>query len=204
MQNIIDLNHSIMRARRTTMRIKRYCLSVWAFFDPLYFLFTRLQYIQKKCGDKTVMRVRLTRYKGKALILADGTMINKDDTLVKIHLHNIRMLREVQGYESDVRRALMIYKSVRESLPAIAMYIRKHPNSAEVKGIIGITMLYKGCKKLGFEQYSIGNPFYQKFKQIAHLPIYYLSSVKGSRKEMNSPMYLFMSKDTLFNQYGHD
>jgi len=181
------------------MDIRQYCLSVWTIVDPLYFQFTRLKYIEKN-GNKTMVRVRLTRYKGKRITLSDGTIINKNDMLLKIHLHNVDLLRKMQGC-SDIRKALIIYKSVKESLPFISSYLQSHEYAHKVKGLIGITMLYKGCHKLGFESFTIQNSFYKLFKQTALFPIYLLSSNQALNKEKPDPMYLFMSKDRLFNLY---
>ncbi|MFD0957243.1 YkoP family protein [Virgibacillus alimentarius] len=55
--------------------------------DPLYLCFTRLTYIEKYCGDQAILRVRITRYKGKKVILAAGMVIDKNDILLKTHLH---------------------------------------------------------------------------------------------------------------------
>ncbi|MBS4209949.1 hypothetical protein KHA95_17925 [Bacillus sp. FJAT-50079] len=182
--------------------MRQYCISAWSFIDPLYVQFTRLQHIKKTCGNQTMMRVRLTKYKGRNIVLADGTAINKNDVLVKIHLHNVKLLRHIQGYDSEVRKALMIYKGVQDSLPSIAHYIYKHRYANDIKGLIGISMLYKGCKKLGFEPHSITNRYYKYFKQLAFFPIYFLSTKNTFKKEIPTPMYLFMSKESLFQQYG--
>ncbi len=69
-------------------------LSIWYLLDPLYFFFTRLTLIDKR--QSNVFRVRLTRYKGKDVILSDGTRIKKNDVLVKIHLHNVKLLKELR------------------------------------------------------------------------------------------------------------
>lgn len=184
-----------------SINIRQYCLSAWTMIDPLYFHFTRLQHIKKTCGNKTIMRVRLTKYKGRNIVLADGTAINRNDMLVKIHLHNVKLLKQIQGYDSEIRRALIIYKSVQESLPFIARYIQTHDDANKIKGLIGITMLYKGCKKLGFEPHPISSLSYKYFKQVTLFPIYFLSSTNKMKKEIPSPVYLFMSKDSLFNQH---
>lgn len=182
------------------MRINfiRNSLYIWNMVDPFYFQFTRLQYVNNSAGKQTIMRVRLTKYKGRKIILLDGTEINKNDFLLKIHLHNIKILQQIQDYNSDVRKALLIYKSVQESLPALAHYIKTNSYSNEIKGLIGITTLYKGCTKLGFEPHSIQSRFYKLFKQVALLPIHLLAS---KPKNIPEPMYLFMSKDNLFNKY---
>ncbi|WP_461178051.1 YkoP family protein [Virgibacillus ainsalahensis] len=183
------------------MNIKDYCLSAWNIIDPLYYRFTRLQYIEKKSGDKTIMRVRLSRYRGRTVTLLDGTVINKNDLLVKIHLHNVELLRKLQGVDSEIKKALTIYKNVQESLPLVARYIQLQDCAAEIKGLIGITMLNRGSRKLGFEPFPIHNTYYKLFKQAALTPIFFLSSSKASNKEKPPPTYLFMSKNRLFNQY---
>lgn len=170
--------------------------------DPIYFHFTRLNYVENKLGEKTIIRVRLTKYKGRKVTLSDGTVINKNDLLLKIHLHNVKLLKLIQGYNSDVRKGLAIYKVVLNSLPSLAGYMQTHGYTNQIKGLIGITTLHKGCKNLGFEVYPIQNRFYKRFKQFALFPIHLLSSNKLVRK-MPSPMYLMMSKDGLLKKYNN-
>jgi len=114
--------------------------------DPIYFRFTRLNYVENNAGKQTIMRVRLTKYKGRKIILSDGTEINKNDFLLKIHLHNIEILQQIQDYNSDVRKALLIYKSVRESLPALAHYIKIKGYSNEIKGLIVSQRYIRGVR----------------------------------------------------------
>lgn len=185
------------------MKIRQLCLSGWNVIDPVYFHFTRLQHLKKRCGKKTIMRVRLTRYKGRDIVLSDGTEIYKNDVLIKVHLHNVKLLREIMQYKSDLRKAKIIYSRVRDSLPAVVDYIQLSELNNEIKGLIGITTLYKGCKRLGFEPYPIINPAYKKFKQSTLLPIYLLSLNNRWNNELPEPMYLFMSKDTLFQKFGN-
>lgn len=186
------------------IRMRKYCLSAWNFIDPIYFQFTRLKYIQKECGKKSILRVRLTKYKGRDIVLSDGTSINKNDVLVKIHLHNVKLLQQMEWCDSEIRKAFLIYQGVKESLPSVIRYIQSQENADQIKGLIGITMLYKGCKKLGFEPHPIVSPLYKDFKKVSLLPIYLLSSTNSLRKEVPSPMYLFMSKDALFSCYGNN
>ncbi|MFD1707227.1 hypothetical protein ACFSCZ_10840 [Siminovitchia sediminis] len=181
--------------------IKQFCISGWSMIDPIYFHFTRLHHVKKKCGIKTIMRVRLTRYKGRDVVLSDGTEICKNDVLLKVHLHNVKLLREIMKYNSELRKAKIVYSKVKDSLPAVADYIQLSRLDGEIKGLIGITALYKGCKRLGFEPHPIINPVYKKLKQTSLLPISLLSSNKQSNLPV--PMYLFMSKDTLFEKYGN-
>lgn len=59
----------------------------------------------------------------------------------------------------------MTYRMIHESLPCIYRYIKVHKHGAEIKGLIGITLLHKGSRKLGFETIPIQNRYY-KLKEL--------------------------------------
>jgi hypothetical protein len=152
--------------------------------------------------QRHIFRVRLTRYKGRNVVLSDGTIIQKNDLLIKIHLHNIRLLKDIYHLTSEIKKARYIYEQVGKGLPHLANYIQSHPQSEDIKGIIGITMLHKGSKRLGFETVPIRNKWYCTFKQIVFLPIHFLASNQLSFQEMiRPPKYLFMSKNKLLKQF---
>ncbi|HWO75211.1 MAG TPA: hypothetical protein VNM69_04735 [Bacillus sp. (in: firmicutes)] len=187
------------------MRLRLYFISLWSIIDPIYYYLTRLRYLDSPAGSPPIFRVRLTKYKGRNVVLSDGTQIQRNDILVKIHLHNVRLLKELSGINNDVKKSLLIYQQVKESMPYLTRYIERHQRNSEIKGIIGITFINKGIKRLGFEQVDIINPFYKWYKLITLYPIHFLSSsqsfLKGNKKPC--PSYLFMSKDGLFNKYGN-
>ncbi len=179
-------------------------MGAWNLFDPIYYNFTRLTYIDTETPEENILRVRLTRYKGRDVILSDGTQVNKNDILVKIHLHNVRLLTEIQYLKNDIKRGRFICQSIRKSLPSLVSYIQNHHKAEEIKGIIGITMLNKGANRLGFEVVPISNPFYKWFKWASFLPINILSAASPSFKyisKQSGPNYLFMSKTRLTSMY---
>ncbi|PLS14659.1 hypothetical protein CVD28_26780 [Bacillus sp. M6-12] len=184
--------------------MRGYVLSVWNVLDPIYFKFTRLCYLPGLDESENILRVRLTSYKGRDITLSDGTLIKKSDKLVKIHLHNARLLNEIKHINSELRRAKIVYERVRGSLPAIEAYIGNNRYANDIKGIIGITTLNKGCDRLGFEVFSIGHPVYKWLKWASFLPIMYLSVSKPSLNnfvKQGPPSYLFMSKEKLYQIY---
>jgi len=188
--------------------MKSYVLLVWNFIDPIYYKFTRLTFIHSETHKENILRVRLTRYKGKHVTLSDGTQINKNDILVKIHLHNVRLINEMKYVKNDIAKGRFIYQHVKKSLPSLGSYIQNHSRADEIKGVIGISMLNRGADRLGFEFVSISNPFYKWFKWLAFIPICLLSnndSIFKMRKnnKSSSPKYLFMSKENLLEIYTH-
>ncbi|PAV31040.1 hypothetical protein CIL05_04860 [Virgibacillus profundi] len=178
--------------------MKSYLLGVWNAIDPLYYTFTRLRYVPEQDNCNTLFRVRLTRYKGVKVVLTDGTVIDKNDLLIKIHLHNVRMINELQSINSEIKRAVFVYHMVKRALPRLAAYIKDHQKNNEIKGIIGITTLYKGANRLGLEVFPIKNSYYRIYKKITFLPINLISG----KKRMDDPVYLFMSRNELNNKYS--
>lgn len=184
--------------------MKKCLILVWSMFDQVYLFCTRLEYLERNSNNYNIFRVRLTRYKGREVVLSDGTSIKKNDLLVKIHLHNVRILKEMKNKDENLKRSLYLYKKVQESLPDLALYIIHHKDNNQIKGIIGITLIDKGFKRLGFESVSLSSISYFWFKRIVLYPIHYLSSSKHSskRKKAPTPHYLFMSKDIICKKYG--
>ncbi|QTM98898.1 hypothetical protein ERJ70_06045 [Sediminibacillus dalangtanensis] len=184
--------------------MRRNLIQFWTYSDPIYFQCTRLTYIKESTNDfQNIFRVRLTSYQGKDITLADGTSITKNDTLIKIHLHNIRLINETYDISSEIRKGRHIYQTVQASLPGLAAYVRDHVKHEQIKGIIGITVLnHKICRRLGFETYAISNPAYKWFKQVIFSTINKLATNTSSlHKLKQEPMYLFMSKQKLLSAY---
>lgn len=179
------------------LKLRLCFITVWSIFDPIYFSFTRLKFIEKH----GVFRVRLTRYKGGTVRLTDGTIIRKNDLLVKIHLHNIRLIKEMKNLDSELKKARFIYRCVANSLPSLANYVKSHPKSEQIKGIVGISALNKGISRLGFEKFSIHNYFYRKIKQSVFFSIYFLVNETKLANISRNPEYLLMSKDVLYQKY---
>lgn len=96
--------------------------------------------------QKSVFRVRLTKYKGHHVVLSDGTHIRKNDVLVKIHLHNIKLIRELQSIESAVRKGIIIYQKVYQSMPLLLDYINNHKKARKSKESLGLQCLTKVWK----------------------------------------------------------
>lgn len=187
--------------------MRGFLLHLWNIVDPFYYFFSRLITLPCKEGEKNILRIRLTTYKGRPVVLSDGTEINKNDKLVKIHLHNVKLIAELRSIESEWRKAKILYRYMKQSLPGVEWFIRNHKKSNEIKGIIGISLLHRGSEKLGFEVFDIKNPLYLLFKRFALLPIELLSTENFSFQHHlrnYHPCYLFMSKETLTTRYRAD
>ncbi|WP_253298156.1 hypothetical protein [Paenibacillus sp. MSJ-34] len=184
------------------MRLKSFALSVWNMVDPIYYACTRLRCVGQDRKNST-FRVRLTSFKGRNVHLSDGSVIEKGDTLLKIHLHNVILLKDMLSIKNEIKKGKFLYRAIEQSLPDLAVYLQHHPKINDIKGIIGITMLNKGVGGLGFEAIPIPNSLYKWVKYVTMIPIYFLSAnqpLKHVKKQ--SPAYLIMSKNVLMQKYG--
>lgn len=185
------------------MFVRDLFLKVWNLVDPIYCSFTRLQLIIPNRKEDAVFRVRLTKYKGNDVILSDGTKINKNDLMLKIHLYNVRLLRDYSHYKNELTKGIEVFRRTKDSMPYLAEYIQSHPKETVIKGIIGITMINKGFRTLGFECTHPKSKIYSLYKKITHIPIYLLSHSRFSSAKLKKhhTVYLMMSKGKLYNLY---
>jgi hypothetical protein len=183
--------------------MRSWFLSIWYLLDPIYFSFTRLAYVKDEREQNLIFRVRDTIYRGREIILSDGTVIQKNDRLLKIHLHNAKLLKDLHPITCEVARGRYIFQSVLASLPALAAFVEGHPHKEDLKGIIGITTLHRGCRRLGFETHEIKSRYYQLYKKITFILIIFLSTSSFSKQSIQKqqPKYLFMSTEGLYSRY---
>lgn len=185
------------------MLVRWVLLFIWKCLDPIYFSLTRLQYLSSNRKGEGVFRVRLTKYKGRDVVLSDGTMICKNDLLLKIHLHNVRLLHDFSYINNELSKGRGIFRRIMDSMPLLTSFILNHPEEARIKGIIGITLINKGFRQLGFECVLPENKVYSWFKKTLQIPIYLLSCsrVSVANIQKHHPVYLMMSKEKLMEKY---
>lgn len=181
--------------------VKSWFLSVWGFFDPLYYELTRLQRVPDE-RDRNAFRVRLMTYRGRPIRLADGTIVKRGVRVLKVHLHNIALLQDMRHIYGDVARARWLYRHVQQSMPGLCRFLQQHPQFRHVDGMIGITMLNRGCRSLGFQPIPLNNPLYKTYKWVTLLPIFLLSADRPWQTwRKHEPVYLYMSIPDLLARY---
>lgn len=180
-------------------------LPLWGLVDQIYYQFNRLQLIDIE--DQNVFRVRLSTYRGTPLALKSGEVIQSGDLVLKIHLYNYQLMKQMCHLESDIRRALYVYEAVEHSLPGLAKYLNDHPRANEIKAVLGITVLNRGIKKLGFESFELNNRLYRAWKKTYMIPMYCLCHGQWSLPSLQKlePKFVVMSRAQLLERFlEHD
>ncbi|UFJ41617.1 hypothetical protein LOK74_03635 [Brevibacillus humidisoli] len=114
---------------------------------------------------KNIFRIVLLRYRGEVLTTSDGRQIHPGDLIIKLHIHNYHLATMFQGIKNDTRMVLLLRRHVLESLPQLAAYVASLPQSEQIKGIVGTTMLYKGAEQLGFTVSEVPLTIFFRYKR---------------------------------------
>lgn len=133
-------------------------LNLWRVWDTIYYHSTRLQYIEK---NHNLFRIVLLPFWGERLVTNNGASINKNDLVLKLHIHNFR-LAEIMYKKKDTKAlGIMLLREVRKSMPGLARYVAQHPKSELITGVVGTTFLHRGVENLGFSTSTVDSKIYK-------------------------------------------
>ncbi|PTM59358.1 YkoP family protein [Desmospora activa] len=144
-------------------------IHLWRVVDWIYFHISRLQYVDQE--NQNLFRVVIKRYRGESLTTRDGVKLHPGDRYAKLHLHNWRLAQLLRSARKNggqsvtaLRMELMVMRRIRQSLPALAMFINQHPHSEEIQVLAGTTFLFRGADHLGFDIADFNHPWKSKSK----------------------------------------
>lgn len=126
---------------------KKIMIILWIKWEHL---FNRLFFIQPIDQDQPFLNVRVRTYWGKPIQLLDGEIIKRGDRVLELHLNNEMLFRMGTNSRSSIHLAIQMIRTTEQLLPKTLSFILNHPKYEEIKGIYGITMIYRGTKQLGF------------------------------------------------------
>ncbi len=177
---------------------RRISFRLWEKWEHLYMKINHIQRID----DENLFRLSRTCYRGPDLYSEDGKLLaSKGDIIGEIHLDNIRFQTTGTRMQGVGIRAL---KQVRQSLPTLANYISHHPDYKDVQVYMGVTLLNRGVKGLGFnvQEYPSHKANLIGFLQRIVMFVYHPSG--GQRDTIrlgHKPKIVWISKKKLLEKY---
>lgn len=180
---------------------RRISFCLWEKWEHLY---AKINHISR-IDDQNLFRLSLSSYRGPDLFNEKGILLaTKGDQIGEIHFDNIRF----QSVGLDLQKAgIRALKQVRLSLPTLARYIAIHPDFKNVKVYIGITMLNKGAKGLGFnvQDYPYHNGRFIGLLQKMLVHIYHPAGNKRKTVSLGTkPKLVWISREKLIEKYEID
>ncbi|WP_202078640.1 YkoP family protein [Caldalkalibacillus salinus] len=184
--------------------MKTALMVLWALWDWLYFQCNRMQYVSK--GDNLFRVVRKT-YRGPELKTKSGKCIKPGDEIIKIHIYNYGLAKEVLNHRSSFSLAIYLKNRMLQSLEGLTDYVTELPDQHKIVGIIGTSMLNRGAERLGFTTHEVDINFHFWIKGFLYKLIYMMVHPAGHQylvahgKRLKSK-HLVMSLEELMERYA--
>lgn len=183
--------------------MKSFLLFWWGIWDFIYYSCNRMEYVSK---ESNLFRIVKKKYRGPSLQTSTGEWIRRGDKILKLHIHNYRLAKELQKYPPNKSLAIYLKRNIQESLEGLSQYVQKLPDRDEIKGVIGTSLLNRGAEKFGFATYEVDRTFYFIVKQFLYKVIYLMVHPSGMQHIRHhgsrlKSKHLVMSSYELINLY---
>ncbi|MGI5902414.1 MAG: polysaccharide deacetylase family protein [Desulfitobacteriia bacterium] len=178
---------------------RRLTFSLWEKWEQLYVKIYNIERID----HLNLFRLKVSRYRGPDLIHPDGqVMATKGDLVGEIHFDNLRF----QSVGPDLQKTgLRALKLALRSLPDLAKYIANNPKHQNIKVYLGLTLINRGVKKLGFnvQEYPGRDGRLVALFQKIIVHIYHPSGGKRNTASLGkTPKIVWISKKELLERYN--
>ncbi|MCL6634470.1 MAG: polysaccharide deacetylase family protein [Peptococcaceae bacterium] len=190
------------KARRATL--KKCAQKLWGLIEPAIRRLAGIRDLGE--GGQSIWRVALRRYRGRDWPMPDGSVLRPGDFYLELHLNNERLLSLIDENTSVERMALIAMREVRNGLPAVAGLLNSHERFRKVKALFGITLLHRGCSRLGFTAYDMKPGLFATLAGWYERWLLALFHPGGARslkayREKLSPKYVVMTRQELMRRY---
>ena len=178
---------------------KRVVFSLWQEWENAFAYFYHLERID----SKNLFRLSKTDYKGPELYSADGRILAKEgDRVVELHLDNLRL----SGSGTDPQTiGIKALRQTRESLPDLAAYINDNPDYMGIQVFMGVSLLNRGVKGLGFHIQEVNSNWVNRgvgVLQRCILKIYHPAGKSTSHKVLQGqPKIVWISREELLSRW---
>lgn len=176
---------------------------LWRGFDKFMLRLYRIEDVTEN-GRPTVFRLTLRRYRGKQLLLADGSILRRGDMVGEIHFNN-EVFHQITGSNEPIRLGLLSRQKTVQALTVLAGLITTKSRYQNIKAVIGISLFQRGSRQIGFDIFDL-NPlirFFVHWYEGLVLMIYHPAGRRRFlpyRKKL-IPKLLVMSKKELLQRY---
>jgi peptidoglycan/xylan/chitin deacetylase (PgdA/CDA1 family) len=185
---------------------KRLLVKAWMKWEKL---FQRLFQVQAVDPSNRFLSVRIRTYQGRPLRLKDGEEIRKGDQVVELHLNNEMLFSLGIHARSAMQLALQMIRAVEQLLPMIGKMLVTHPHFQKVKGVYGITIIYRGTEQFGFTVLDLPKGLFSAATRLYLRMLLAVVHPEGRkrmriRSKLLTPKIIAMSSKELIRRYQAD
>ncbi len=133
--------------------VKKFLQHLWQIWERCFDRLAGLKPMRE--GDNQLFRLAIRNYRGDEMRLSDGTLLTSGDKVVELHLNNELLQRMTSTARSLESVGIRLLRETRHALPLLAKLISSDPHYQEIKALVGITIIHRGTKQLGFSVYDL-------------------------------------------------
>lgn len=183
---------------------RRLPVALWLRWEGLYHTVFDLAPVDP---DNRLLYYRVCTYQGNSIALPDGEFIRKGDRVVELHFNNEMILRIAAGTRSMMHLAVQLIRAVQELMPKMTEHIVRQSETNEIKGIYGITMIYRGPEQFGFTVSDLPRGLFSFSAKLYLRLLLWVIHPQGKRrlehkKELLTPKIVAISTKELQKRYS--
>lgn len=153
-----------------------------------------------------VLRVRVTRYRGRPLTLGDATPIRQGDPIGDIHLDNERVAAFHDGGRRSRWAGLAFRRAFHASLLALAEQALTSPRYQAVRAFTATTIFHEGTDLMGFETRPVpsrwGARLVAAYERSLLAHFHPLGRRRPGRYRFGEARQIWISRDDLIRRYA--
>lgn len=195
----------ILACKNSRITIKKAALILWSFIDRIIRQLSGIRELEP--GRPSLWRLALRRYRGQDWLLQNGVLLQKGDYYLEIHLNNEYLLNLIGENASREHMAVTFLREIRTSLPRLAELMKEDKRYVQAKVLLGITLLHRGTRRLGFTSYDIkpglSRTIINRYESFL-LTLFHPGSSRNAKtyRKKLSPKYVIMTKQELMHRYS--
>ncbi len=153
-----------------------------------------------------ILRVWVTRYRGRPLTLGDATPIRQGDLIGDFHLDNERTAALHEGGRRSRWAGLAFRRAFHASLEALAEQVGNNPRYREVRAFTATTIFHEGTDLMGFKIRPLSGRLrarivaaYERFLVTRFHP---LGTRRPGRLRFGEAREIWISREELIRRYA--
>ncbi|MFC4617663.1 hypothetical protein ACFO4N_02845 [Camelliibacillus cellulosilyticus] len=184
-------------------RKKRGLILAWMAWEKLFKTVYSIKPIE---GSNQFISFKVRPYHGKSIKLNDGNVIKKGDRIAELHFNNTFLFEVAVDAQSPIQLAKRMIQLALSAFPDLTRELMKRPDFDQIKGVYGVTMIYRGTRQLGFTVSDLSNGLFATMTKVYLKILLVVLHPEGKKRLKNHPKLLTpkivaMSSETLVQTF---
>jgi len=163
--------------------------------------------IQALDDSDPFLKLRIRPYHSKnPLHLSDGQTIQQGDSIIELHLNNVELHRLGVTARSTTQLSVQMIRSMQHLMPLLAAKLQHDPKFQDVKGLYGVSIIYRGTQRFGFSVIDLPDGLYARLTKAYLRFLMYVVHPRGKERlstktELLEPKIIAISREEILRKY---